>query len=92
LLPAGAVAGWGLHPLESAALSRRTPQVVVRTSTWIIVLNWYAGAENWSAWILHRTASPGIVTTSCRILKTAKLNAKGTLLQREGWALIDHVR
>jgi hypothetical protein len=26
LLPAGAVAGWGLHPLESAALSRRTPQ------------------------------------------------------------------
>src|ERR1700720_2180515 len=25
LLPAGAVAGWGLHPLESAALSRRTP-------------------------------------------------------------------
>jgi hypothetical protein len=26
LLPAGAVAGWGSHPLESAALSRRTPQ------------------------------------------------------------------
>src|SRR6185437_15062715 len=26
LLPAGAVAGWGLHPLESAALSRRTPE------------------------------------------------------------------
>jgi hypothetical protein len=25
LLPAGAIAGWGLHPLESAALSRRTP-------------------------------------------------------------------
>src|SRR5450756_2003473 len=25
-LPAGAVAGWGLHPLESAAFSRRTPQ------------------------------------------------------------------
>jgi hypothetical protein len=25
LLPAGAVAGWGLHPLESTALSRRTP-------------------------------------------------------------------
>jgi len=25
LLPAGAVAGWGLHPLKSAALSRRTP-------------------------------------------------------------------
>ena len=26
LLPAGAVAGWGLHPLESAALARRTPE------------------------------------------------------------------
>ena len=26
LLPAGAVAGWGLHPLESAALPRRTPR------------------------------------------------------------------
>src|SRR5258708_9331968 len=25
LLPAGAVAGWDLHPLENAALSRRTP-------------------------------------------------------------------
>jgi hypothetical protein len=24
LLPAGAVAGWDLHPLESAALPRRT--------------------------------------------------------------------
>src|SRR5260221_7101205 len=28
LLPAGAVAGWDLHPLESAALSRRTPEAV----------------------------------------------------------------
>jgi len=26
LLPAGAVAGWGLHPLESAAFARRTPR------------------------------------------------------------------
>src|SRR5713226_7593592 len=25
LLPAGAIAGWGLHPLESAAFPRRTP-------------------------------------------------------------------
>jgi len=25
LLPAGGVAGWGLHPLESAAFARRTP-------------------------------------------------------------------
>jgi hypothetical protein len=29
LLPAGAVAGWDLHPLESAALSRRTPEAVI---------------------------------------------------------------
>src|SRR5712691_13098729 len=26
LLPAGAVAAWALHPLESAAFSRRTPK------------------------------------------------------------------
>ena len=25
LLPAGAVAGWGFHPLESAVFARRTP-------------------------------------------------------------------
>jgi hypothetical protein len=25
LLPAGAIAGWDLHPLESAAFARRTP-------------------------------------------------------------------
>lgn len=30
LLPAGAVAGWGLHPLESAAFSRRTPSSDIR--------------------------------------------------------------
>ena len=29
LLPAGAVVGWGLHQLESAALSRRTPTAVI---------------------------------------------------------------
>src|SRR4051812_42380578 len=28
-LPAGAVAGWGLHPLESAALSRRTWKTII---------------------------------------------------------------
>src|SRR5712692_4091874 len=32
LLPAGAVAGWDLHPLESAALSRRTPEADIRSS------------------------------------------------------------
>src|ERR1700726_1579280 len=31
LLPAGAVAGWDLHPLESAAFSRRTPEAVIGT-------------------------------------------------------------
>src|SRR6266404_7610119 len=30
LLPAGAVAGWGSHPLENAALSRRTPEAAIR--------------------------------------------------------------
>ena len=30
MLPAGAVAGRGLHPLESAALSRRTSKPVIR--------------------------------------------------------------
>ena len=29
LLPAGAVAGWDLHPLESAAFPRRTPKAVI---------------------------------------------------------------
>src|SRR3984893_18442565 len=29
LLPAGAVVGWGLHQLESAALSRHTPTAVI---------------------------------------------------------------
>jgi hypothetical protein len=28
LLPAGAIAGWVLHPLESAAFPRRTPEAV----------------------------------------------------------------
>src|SRR5712672_2245355 len=31
VLPAGAVAGWDLHPLESAALSRRTPDSDIST-------------------------------------------------------------
>jgi hypothetical protein len=30
LLPAGAFAGWGLHPLESAAFARRTPTADIR--------------------------------------------------------------
>ena len=30
---AGAVAGWGLHPLENAALSRRTSNSDIRTAT-----------------------------------------------------------
>jgi hypothetical protein len=30
LLPAGAFAGWDLHPLESAAFSRRTQTAVIQ--------------------------------------------------------------
>jgi len=30
LLPAGAFAGWDLHPLESAAFPRRTPSADIR--------------------------------------------------------------
>src|ERR1700730_11780896 len=40
LLPAGAVVGWGLHPLESAALSRRTPEAAIR----LPLLNQLVGA------------------------------------------------
>jgi len=29
LLPAGAIAGWDFHPLESAAFARRTPEAVI---------------------------------------------------------------
>src|SRR5580692_6892554 len=32
LLPAGAVAGWDLHPLENADFSRRTPKAEVRST------------------------------------------------------------
>src|ERR1700704_3238313 len=35
LLPAGAVAGWDLHPLESAAFARHTPKADVRQRPWI---------------------------------------------------------
>ena len=34
LLPAGAVAGWGLHPLESAAFARRTRITDVADRPW----------------------------------------------------------
>src|ERR1019366_8521349 len=33
LLPAGAVAGWDLHPLESAAFTRLTPEADLRPAT-----------------------------------------------------------
>src|SRR6202048_2250712 len=46
LLPAGAVAGWGLHPLESAALSRRTPEAVLHDLT-----------GRWWSWLRKRTFS-----------------------------------
>jgi hypothetical protein len=34
LLPAGAFAGWDSHPLESAALSRRTGEADMAQVTW----------------------------------------------------------
>jgi hypothetical protein len=34
LLPAGAVAGWDLHPLESAVFARRTPTAEMRCYAW----------------------------------------------------------
>jgi hypothetical protein len=44
------VAGWGFHPLESAALSRRTPTtdygrgpIPHCTSSDLVVALWYAG-------------------------------------------------
>src|SRR5258708_36721154 len=36
LLPAGAFAGWDLHPLESAALSRRTPDAEHSFKCWVV--------------------------------------------------------
>jgi hypothetical protein len=36
LLPAGAVAGWDLHPLENAALSRRTPEADICCSAFLL--------------------------------------------------------
>jgi hypothetical protein len=39
LLPAGAIAGWDLHPLENAALSRRTPIPGIRPSARLSALH-----------------------------------------------------
>src|SRR6516162_7311704 len=39
LLPAGAMAGWDLHPLESAALSRRTPEANLDITSAIIEIS-----------------------------------------------------
>jgi hypothetical protein len=36
LLPAGAVAGWVLHPLESAALPRRTPEADIHNAAFLL--------------------------------------------------------
>jgi hypothetical protein len=45
LLPAGAVAGWGLHPLESAAFSRRTQIAVIagQPDEWVKSTDWGDG-------------------------------------------------
>src|SRR6267378_2129379 len=39
LLPAGAVAGWDLHPLESAAFARRTPLADIDCAIWLLPLS-----------------------------------------------------
>src|SRR6266705_5905493 len=36
LLPAGAIAGWDFHPLESAAFARRTPEAVIRFASSVL--------------------------------------------------------
>src|SRR5208282_1659082 len=60
LLPAGAVAGWASHPLESAALSRRT---------WIPVLRrqarqWRGCAETSRSPVMGRTSQTVNVDTN----------------------------
>src|SRR5205085_4665164 len=47
LLPAGAIAGWCLHSLESAALSRRTPrtEVLGHVETCLTTQPWSAVAR-----------------------------------------------
>jgi hypothetical protein len=67
LLPAGAVAGWGLHPLESAALSRRTPDSDVGLGT---TLRWnFRGAD--AAPGLADSYNPFIVETGIKIISAS---------------------
>src|SRR5208282_5019261 len=49
LLPAGAFAGWDLHPLESAALSRRTPATDGKGGSPINSLEWTSSSLTNSA-------------------------------------------
>src|SRR5205807_2063720 len=65
LLLAGAVAGWGLHPLESAALSRRTPEAAIRlpySITSVARARIDGGTVRPSAWaVLRLTTSSNVV-------------------------------
>jgi hypothetical protein len=55
VLPAGAVAGWALHPLESAAFPRRTPKEDLRLAS----RKRCHCAWHWRlATVAHRTAPP----------------------------------
>jgi hypothetical protein len=58
MLPAGAVAGRGLHPLESAALSRRTSNPVILLGL---------GSSGWVGWIPSLAAlSPYVIDQARR--------------------------
>src|SRR5204863_9702733 len=61
LLPAGAVAGWGLHPLESAALSRRTPAQDLAARPWQA-----AAAELWLGLGLELPGDLGVVDVAVK--------------------------
>jgi hypothetical protein len=59
LLPAGAIAGWGLHPLESAAFARRTPITVIgQHRIWCFWLKRVAQVNDDAAYRLARVPQP----------------------------------
>ena len=80
LLPAGAVAGWALHPLESAAFPRRTPKAVTRRTdrdglVWLEVAKtataalWCAAGQ--SGHCVGSTFRPRMERTATRVARPA---------------------
>src|SRR4029077_8043384 len=65
LLPAGAVAGWDLHPLESAAFSRREPKADLAWSDANVRIGWsgpqLSGCSSF--------APPDFIGRRCRVRK-----------------------